>query len=299
MSQATDNDKQQIQRLVPQFLYLWCAHCKKFRKFTELKVEIVTDTKRGRIGTVVGNCGKCGRESRESIQDEVERAKMARRTIRFVERANKRQLTQKEQNPTMALKVGKKSKKTEKVTSATKNRKVEKATPAKASKKTAAASAERESHWERKEGQPNGTATLAMIFAGGAYTIEEAQKRHDQMAKKGLIAKRTKPLGTIDGTWLTKRPNGVNVNGTKHEAYRGLNEDGEDVFSVPTLADPLVPGSKAVKTKESNGKLMLGKIVLVKDVKELKGEKPSKKAAAPAKAAKPAKAEKTAKKSKK
>lgn len=279
MSEATGEIREKVQQLVPQFLFIRCPKCKRVRKFQNLHVEIHTDEKRGRIGTVVGNCGKCGEESRESIHTEEERSKLAARSIRYHEREQRRlqkkQQQAQEKKSNMALKIAKKkTAKAEKAT--TKNRKVAAEKSTKSSKKTAASdSGERTSHWVRKEGQPNGTQTLAMIFAGGPWTIEEAQKRHDQMAKKGMIARRLKPIGTIDGTWLTKRPNGINVDGKKYEAYRSLNADGEDVFTVPDLPDPLVSGAKKLKTKESGDKLMLGKMVLVKDVKELKGEKPA------------------------
>lgn len=292
MSEATDELSQRVQQLVPQFLFFRCDACKRFRKFTNLRLELITHEERGRIGTVIGTCGKCGKESRESIHTEEERVNLANRTTRYYQREQRKQQKQqelrelktkkKEKKPTMALKVKKNTKKS---SAAKAKAPATKKSTVKASAKKSESTTERGSHWDRKEGQPNGTQTLALIFAGGPWTIEEAQKRHDQLAKKGAIARRLKPIGTIDGTWLTKRPNGVNYNGKKHEAYRGVNADGEDVFTVPSIPDPLASGSKALRVSEKGDKLFIGKTQIVKDVKELKGAS-EKKAPAAKKSAK-------------
>ncbi len=213
--------------------------------------------------TIFGKCRRCGKEVRESIQVRSELVQIAQRSERYYERAQRKRTRRSEEleKLTMAKKrrKDKKASKDEETTT-TKKR-------AKSSKKSSK-TATRERHWDRPEGAPNGTQTMMIIMAGGPHTLEELQERHDRLAKSKKISRRLDPLTTIDFTW--KNLDEVVIDDVTHVRYVGFDDDGDFVFSVPTIKDPLKKNAKVLKLRKRGGKLFIGDIRVATSRKALK-----------------------------
>ena len=254
---------------VPQFLYFKCDVCKRYKQIARLRPEIAKVGPHKGERQVVGYCTKCGKEIATSINTQQERDELVQRSIYY---------WQKDQNDQKASI----QKREQRGNSKGSSKKMPKTTVVKKIKTTAASKAPvqtkvaskgatkasanglRTHVWDIPEGAANGTVTLAMIAAGGPWTVEELNERHDALAKTGKTARRTRPLTTSDFTWLVKHGE-VKVGDAEHQAYRGRNADDDDVFTVPTLADPLKKGSRAGKITKSGSKMIFNGITITKD----------------------------------
>lgn len=252
---------------VPQFLYLKCEKCKRYKRVSRLRAEIAKSGPLEGKRLVVGNCSKCGEEVSSSINTQAERDQLVQRSVYYWQK-DKRELDKKlakSERKVLKRKMPKNSTKAK--TTAVKNKTkkgAEKVAATKGARKAMEAATSRPRVWERPEGAADGKTTLAAIMAGGPWTVEEMQDRHDKLAKTGKYSVRGRDLVTSDYTWMVKQDK-IEVDGVEHQAYRGRNRADEEVFSVPTLADPLVKGSKPGKLSKAGGKITFNGIDLTKD----------------------------------
>lgn len=255
---------------IPRFLYLHCDQCLRYGKIEELTSEIAQeDPFKGRK-IIIGICRRCGEECRESIHTRAELLAVAKRSVKYFEQAEKKRKKRKEKKLVM-VKKSKKRDKNKKVKSPDESEKKKKkgSKKSKSSKSSKSSSGRtHESHWKKLDGV-NGVTSLMMCIAGGPYTLEEAQERHDRLAKKKLISERVPPLTTTDFTWA--QLNEVEIDGKKHGRLVGFNDDEEFVFSVPSLPDPLKKNAKAIKARKKGGKFIVNGVTMAQTRKALKG----------------------------
>lgn len=240
----------------PEFVYFKCESCRRFVRVDRFQARIAKTGPLEGKRTIYGDCIRCGKEVEASISTEEDRVSLARKSNEIWQRDLERMegarppkvqhKVVKEKLTTMA-KLKKAKAAAAKTTSVSKKTgKGAEATRSTKAAKTAAASSDRSKKWIIPEGAANGKITLGLIMSGGPHTVEELQKRHDALKKTGTTAQRQVPLTTSDYTWLVKQGE-FEHNGKMHQAMVGVNEDGEKVFSVPTIADVLEKGAKAGK----------------------------------------------------
>lgn len=247
---------------IPKFLYLHCDQCLRYGKIDELTSEITQDGLFKGRKTIIGKCRRCGEECRESIHTQAELLAVAKRSVKYFERAEKKRKKRKEKKLVMAKKSKKRDKTKKSKKSSAKTEKAEKKTSKKKS-----SGRTHESHWKKLDGV-NGVTSLMLCIAGGPHTLEEAQARHDKLAKKKLISERVPPLTTTDFTWA--QLNEVEIDGKKHVRLVGFDSNEEFVFSVPSLPDPLKKNAKAIKARKKGGKFIVNGITMAQTRKLLK-----------------------------
>lgn len=254
---------------IPSFLFFKCDTCKTYKRAARLRKEV------GKTGAlegkqiVIGYCTKCGNEVSASTNTEKERDTLAARSVYYWQKeqaaaAQKRiAIDSKGSKKKMPKdKTAKNAAKAAKTTAAKGKTKGVATTKGAAAAKTS--SGERPRVWTRPDGAADGKTTLAMIMAGGPWTVAELRERHDKLAKTGKTSVRGRDLVTSDFSWMVNQEK-IEIGEAEHQAYRGKNGDDEVVFTVPTLADPLVKGAKAGKVTNKNGKITFGGVTLTKD----------------------------------
>ena len=255
---------------IPQYVYLHCDTCLEYVQVEDIDFSVADDGVLAGRNIVRGTCKKCGGKASASIDTESDRQQIAERSVAYWRKYHRRgkKTTTKENIVPVRRKKARKEEKPQPKTAAKRGRPAGSGTK-KAAGKASGGTATRTRHYVREEGQPTQGVAFCIVGSGGLYTVSEFQTRWASLEKQGKIGQMVdKEIGTPDLSYMCGQGE-IEVDGKTVEFYRSRDEDGNDVFGVPNLADALKKGARPGKITRKGDRLSFQGMPLVKARKEL------------------------------
>lgn len=248
---------------IPEYLYLHCETCVRFVQVEDLQQVVAEDGIHDGKKIIVGSCTRCGEECSDSVDTQQELERVARRSVAYYlknkKRRDKRIAKKREIESRMATKTKRRRSSSKASKASTKTSKA---------KKGSKSTGTRQRHYSREEGQPTQKVAFALMLSGGMWTVEEAQDRYNSLAKKGVVGSRDLDIKTGDLSYMCGVGE-IDVDGKSVEIYRSRDDDDNDVFGCPQLADALKKGARPGKLNKRGSKVTFKGMQLVKKRKEL------------------------------